>query len=257
MEDGTGSNWTVMKFNVSPQTSAGWSWNCCSASNSSELTLASFITPALEEADDETGSCSVAPVHIDYYWEYKNKICVSILGYGLKHLTTLFKILETCPSASHAKQLKACNKTKYQKKSQSVLCWKMLCNILTRMLNSSVHRLFSEKTVLTNWNHAQCNLWKYVPKVVSLPYNTLKKHKCLMFSDTSCQTEWCLLHGHNWIQNLKLKMHTIHPLSPVWWSAEWVQRACSYCRVVPHPPPLCQWGQQREHSSLTGKQWHS
>ena len=108
MEDGTGSNWTVMKFNVSPQTSAGWSWNCCSASNSSELTLASFITPALEEADDETGSCSVAPVHMDYYWEYKNKVCVSILEYGLKHLTTFrnLSLSKSCKTVEGMQQNK-------------------------------------------------------------------------------------------------------------------------------------------------------
>ena len=151
-----------MKFSVSPQTSAGWSWNCCSAASSSELTLASFKTPALEEAAAETGSCSAAPVHMDYYWEYKNKFCASILGYGLKHLTTLFKILETCSSAGHAKTV-ACNKTKHQKK-QSVMCWKMLCNILTRMLNSSVHLLFQRKLFLQTEIMHSAICWSIRPK---------------------------------------------------------------------------------------------
>ena len=67
---------------------------------------------------------------------YKNKFCV-----GTVHLTALFKILETCPSSSHVKQLlEGMQQNKHQNKSQSVLCPKM-CNILTRMLNL---RLFSE-----------------------------------------------------------------------------------------------------------------
>ena len=67
------------------------------------------------------------------------------------HLTALFKILKTCPSASHAKQLlegMQQNKTP-EKITESVLRPKM-CNILTRILNSSVHTLFSEKTALAN-----------------------------------------------------------------------------------------------------------
>ena len=68
---------------------------------------------------------------------YKNKFCV-----GTVHLTALFKILETCPSSSHVKQLlEGMQQNKHRNKSQSVLCLKMLCNILTRMLNL---RLFSE-----------------------------------------------------------------------------------------------------------------
>ena len=41
--------------------SVAWSSNCSGAASSSELTLASFKTPALEEAAAEMGGCSAAP----------------------------------------------------------------------------------------------------------------------------------------------------------------------------------------------------
>ena len=88
---------------------------------------------------------------------------------------------------------KACSKTKHQKKSQSVLCPMMLCNILTRILNSSIHAIFRENCS-SKLIYAQCNLSKCTPKVVSLP--TLKKYKLMShtLSNISCQMEWCLLH---------------------------------------------------------------
>ena len=52
-----------------------------------------------------------------------------LASWGTVHLTALFKILETCPSASRAKQLlEGMQQNKHQNKS--VLCPKMLCNIL-------------------------------------------------------------------------------------------------------------------------------
>ena len=42
--------------------SAAWSLNCSSAASSSKLILASFKTPALEEAAAEMGGCSAAPI---------------------------------------------------------------------------------------------------------------------------------------------------------------------------------------------------
>ena len=38
------------------------------AASSSELTLASFKTPVLEEAPAETAVAQLLPVHMDYYW---------------------------------------------------------------------------------------------------------------------------------------------------------------------------------------------
>ena len=56
------------------------------------------------------------------------------------HLTALFKILKTCPSASHAKQLLAGmqqNKTP-EKITQSVLCPKM-CNFYLPFAFTIIH----------------------------------------------------------------------------------------------------------------------
>ena len=66
-------------------------------------------------------------------------------------------VLETWSSVHDAKQLlegMQQNKTPYKimHNAWSVLCRKMLCNILTRMLNSSIHRLFALQKL-----HAQCN----------------------------------------------------------------------------------------------------
>ena len=44
-----------------PSATVAWSSSCFSAASTSELTLASFKTPALEEAAAEMGSCSAAP----------------------------------------------------------------------------------------------------------------------------------------------------------------------------------------------------
>ena len=79
---------------------------------------------------------------------YKNKFRVSVLRYGFT-LPHYFKILETCPSESRAKQLlEDMEQHKAPEKSQSVFCPKMLHNILTRILNCRVHRLFQRKLLL-------------------------------------------------------------------------------------------------------------
>ena len=77
-----------------------------------------------------------------------NFVWASLGTVSLDHI-----IPETWPSASHTKQLQEGmqqNKTQ-DKITLSVLCPKLLCNLLTRMLNSGIHRSFSEKTAFANW----------------------------------------------------------------------------------------------------------
>ena len=63
-------------------------------------------------------------------------------GLGVRfQFTTLCKILETCPSASHVKQLLEA----MQQNKTTVLGSK---NILITMLNSSIHRIFQRKLLL-------------------------------------------------------------------------------------------------------------
>ena len=70
------------------------------------------------------------------------------------HLTSLFKIGLTSDLSpvSHANQLlEGMQQNKTPEKNHMVcIVSKDLCNILTRMLNSSMHRLFSEKTAPAN-----------------------------------------------------------------------------------------------------------
>ena len=109
--------------------------------------------------------------------EYKNKFCVSILGYGFTwpHYLRNLSLSKSCKTVAgrHAA------KQNTRKITWSVLCPKMLCNILRRMLNSSVHRLFSEKTVLANWIMHSAICGSVLPKWSHC--HTLTKHKCLMF----------------------------------------------------------------------------
>ena len=99
---------------------------------------------------------------------YKSKFCV-----GMVHLTALFKILETCPSSSHVKQLlEGMQQNKHQNKSQSVS--EDVVQHFNK--NAELETIFRVNS-FCKLNHAQCNLLKCIPKVVALPYS----HKCLMF----------------------------------------------------------------------------
>ena len=82
------------------------------------------------------------------------------------HLTTLCKILETHPSASHAKQLQ-------EALQQNIVC--IVSKDFVQHFNKNAElnhtRLFSEKTALVNWIMHSAICWSvYTPKVVSLPH---------------------------------------------------------------------------------------
>ena len=82
------------------------------------------------------------------------RFCVSILGYGF---TALFKIPETCPSASHAKQvLEGMQQNKTPEKNHIVcIVSKDVVQHFTRILERIIHSAICRKCT---------------PKVVSLPY---------------------------------------------------------------------------------------
>ena len=106
------------------------------------------------------------------------------------HLTVLFKTLETCPPASHAKQLlDGMQQNKHQNKShaQSVMCLKMLCNILTRMLNQDY---FQSKQLLQT---ESCTV-QSVEVCSQSSRIAILSQMSRVLSDISCQIEWCLLH---------------------------------------------------------------
>ena len=101
----------------------------------------------------------------------KRKFCV-----GMVHLTVLFKILETCPSASHVKQLlEAMQQNKHQNKSHSLY---IVSEDVVQHFNKNaeLETIFRVNS-FCKLNHAQCNLLKCIPKVIALPYS----HKCLVF----------------------------------------------------------------------------
>ena len=84
---------------------------------------------------------------------------------------------------SHAKQLlEGMQQNKHQNKSQSEF-WRYWACILTRMLNSSIHRLFIFRINSScELKHTQCNLSKCTPKVASLLYSqkwTTQRNKIL------------------------------------------------------------------------------
>ena len=93
---------------------------------------------------------------------------------GKVHLTALFKILETCPSASHVKQL-------LEGMQQNTRINHIVCIVSEDVVqhfnkNAELETIFRVNS-FCKLNHAQCNLLKCIPKVVALPYS----HKCLVF----------------------------------------------------------------------------
>ena len=92
---------------------------------------------------------------------------------GTVHLTALFKILETCPSASHVKQWKTCSKT--NTRINHIVC--IVSEDVVQHFNKNAELETIRVNSFCKLNHAQCNLLKCIPKVVALPYS----HKCLMF----------------------------------------------------------------------------
>ena len=90
-------------------------------------------------------------------------ICVWTF-WGTASLTALFKILETCPSASHAKQL--LEGIMQNKATGKITCVQSYCTTFQR-------KLFSEKT-------ASCTVQSV--EVYCTPHcYTLKNNKCLVF----------------------------------------------------------------------------
>ena len=101
---------------------------------------------------------------------YKSKFCV-----GTVHLTTLFKILETCPSSSHVNSCwKACSKT--NTRINHIVCIVSEDVVQHFNKNAELETIFRVNS-FCKLNHAQCNLSKCIPKVVALPYS----HICLVF----------------------------------------------------------------------------
>ena len=98
---------------------------------------------------------------------YKSKFCV-----GTVHLTALFKILETCPSSSHVKQLLE----GMQQNKHHIVCIVSEDVVQHFNKNAELETIFRVSS-FCKLNHAQCNLLKCIPKVVTLPYS----HKCLVF----------------------------------------------------------------------------
>ena len=98
---------------------------------------------------------------------YKSKFCV-----GTVHLTALFKILETCPSSSHVKQLLE----GMQQNKHHIVCIVSEDVVQHFNKNAELETIFRVNS-FCKLNHAQCNLLKCTPKVVALPYS----HKCLVF----------------------------------------------------------------------------
>ena len=88
---------------------------------------------------------------------YKSKFCV-----GTVHLTALFKILETCPSSSHVKQLLE----GMQQNKHHIVC--IVSEDVVQHFNNN-----AELETICKLNHAQCNLLKCIPKVVTLPYSQM------------------------------------------------------------------------------------
>jgi len=96
-------------------------------------------------------------------WIFTYNLSTTLWEHTWPHYARNLALSESCKTVAgrHA--------AKHKTKSQSVLCSKMLCNILTRMLNCSIHWPFSEKTACScKLNHAQSNLSKCTAKVVSL-----------------------------------------------------------------------------------------
>ena len=108
-------------------------------------------------------------------------------------LTALCKIVETCPSASHAKQLLE-GMLQNRKITWSALCLKLLCNISTRILNSSVRRLFSEKIAVANWimHSAICQVYSQSSHIV-----ILSKTINVSCFEWHFLIEWCLHYTKN------------------------------------------------------------
>ena len=98
---------------------------------------------------------------------YKSKFCV-----GTVHFTALFKILETCPSSSHVKQLLE----GMQQNKHHIVCIVSEDVVQHFNKNAELETIFRVNS-FCKLNHAQCNLLKCIPKVVTLPYS----HKCLVF----------------------------------------------------------------------------
>ena len=92
---------------------------------------------------------------------------------GTVHLTALFKILETCPSASHVKR-KTCSKT--NTRINHIVCIVSEDVVQHFNKNAELETIFRVNS-FCKLSHAQCNLLKCIPKVVALPYS----HKCLVF----------------------------------------------------------------------------
>ena len=90
----------------------------------------------------------------------------------LIHLTALFKILETCPSSSHVKQLLE----GVQQNKHRIVCIVSEDVVQHFNKNAELETIFRVNS-FCKLNHAQCNLLKCIPKVVTLPYS----HKCLVF----------------------------------------------------------------------------
>ena len=124
---------------------------------------------------------------------YKNKFCV-----GTVHLTALFKILETCPSSSHVKQLlEGMQQNKHQNKSQSA------CIVSEDVVqhfnkNAELETIFRVNS-LCKLNHAHAvqsvEVYSQSSRIAIL------SQMSRVLIDISCQIKWCLLHKecHNYI----------------------------------------------------------
>ena len=96
---------------------------------------------------------------------YSSKFCVDTI-----HLAVLFKILETCPSSSHVKHLLE----GMQQNKHHVVCIVSKDVVQHFNKNAELETIFRVSSIC-KLNHAQCNLLKYIPKVVALPYSQMSR----------------------------------------------------------------------------------
>ena len=105
-------------------------------------------------------------------------------------------MLETCPSASHAKQLlEGMQQNKHQNKSHCIVSEDVVQHFNKNTELETIFRVNS----FCKLNHAQCNL--SVDLYSESSCTAILSQMSRVLSDISCQIEWCLQHKecHNCI----------------------------------------------------------